>query len=367
MGLRNWCCLLAVVALNGLLSAEARSQEFANAAYSNDLAALNDRLAALERQAQMSPADCGAASDCACENSCGDCGWFAGAGAYFLAPRWTTNPAFSSAIGGGGVAVTSQTDFDYGLSASPVAWLGYRGPSGLGVELRGWWFDDSETLNMTNAGGGLAVNSAAPLGLRNTSTTAGDVLSFGSSLDIDLVDLVGSYQADFGFGTLDFGAGVRYARVAQAYRHVEDPAANNLLDVIDSSHAFEGFGPTLALVGRAAITQRLRAIAALRYSLLFGDYDQQATSISDNVLVATRTHSTEDFLSIGELELGAEYVMPWRSAEFFLDGAFVAQIWQGAGNSANNDSIIVLVDPEVSNKDANLAMLGFRLGGGVRF
>ena len=220
---------------------------------------------------------------------------------------------------------------------------------------------------MVNGGGGLAVNSATPLGLRNTSTTAGDVLTFNSSLDIDLVDLIGTYRADFDWTTLDLGAGVRYARVAQRYFHSEDPAANDLIDSVDSRHVFEGAGPTLLLRGRTPITGRLTAIADFRYSLLFGDYTQQATSLADNVLVANRIHSTDDFLSIGEIEVGAEYAMPLRRVELFLDSAFVAQIWQGAGNSSNSDNISVLVDPETSDKNANMALLGFRVGGGVRF
>jgi hypothetical protein len=265
------------------------------------------------------------------------------------------------------VAITSQTDFEYGLSGAPLVWFGYRGPSCLGFEFRAWWFHDSETIELTNAGAGLVINSAAPLGVRNTSTTAGDSLLFASSLDIDVVDFMGSYQARFGLGTLDLGAGVRYSRVEQQYRHVEDPAANALLDAVESSHAFEGVGPILALRGRAAVTQRLTALADLRYSVLYGDFDQQAIGTNDNVVTVNRTHSTIDFLSIAEIELGAEYVLPRDRVEFFVDGAFVAQVWQGAGNAANNDGITVLVDPEVSDKNADMALIGLRLGGGVRF
>jgi hypothetical protein len=368
MGRGNSRRFLAFAVALGMFSAESRSEEF-NTAMSAELSAMNERLAALERQMQMAPAHGCATNDCGCPDlpRCCDCGWYAGAGAYFVAPRWTTNPALVTAQGIAGVATTVQTDFDYDLSTSPLVWFGYRGPSCLGFEVRGWWFDDSESIALTNPGGGLLVNSAAPLGLRNTSTTAGDVLSFASSLQIDVVDLVGSYQAQFGFGTLDFGAGVRYARVDQEYLHSEDPAASALIDSVASSHTFEGVGPTLALRGRAAVTQRLTAIADLRYSVLYGDFDQQAFAINDNVLTARRSHATDDFMNIAEIEFGAEYALPCRCAEFFLDGAFVAQVWEGAGNAANNEEIIVLVDPEVSDKNADLALLGFRVGAGVRF
>lgn len=360
MAWRNWKGLFGF-ALLCMVTATSQGNELAN---TSELAEMQARMAMLERQ--MATGDY-AANDACLVPSCCDCGWYVGAGAYVLAPRWTTNPAFQRAQSVGGVVTSSQTDFDYGLSAAPLGWVGYRGESCLGFEVRGWWFDDSEVIDFTNPSGTLAFNSAAPLGLRNTSTTAGDVLRYASSLEMDVFDLVGTYQAEFGMGTLDFGAGVRYARVQQRYFTSEDPAANNLLDIIDSSHSFEGVGPTLALRGRAPVTRRLTALADLRYSVLFGEFNHQATSVVDNVLVATRSNSSDDFLNIVELELGAEYVMPWRCAEFFLDGAFVAQVWQGVGNAANNDSIVVLVDPEVSDKNANMALLGFRVGGGVRF
>jgi hypothetical protein len=368
MGQRKRWASLAFAALM-MLSAESRSEEFVNTAMSAELSAMNDRLAALERQMQMAPAGGCASNDCGCVDlpTCCDCGWYAGAGAYFVAPRWTTNPALATAQAAGGVTTTVQTDFDYDLSGAPLFWFGYRGPSCLGFEVRGWWFDDSESIALVNPGAGVAIDSAAPLGLQNLSTTAGDVLSFASSLQIDVVDVVGSYQAQLAFGTLDFQAGVRYARVDQEYLHSEVPAAGGLIDSVASNHTFEGAGPTLALRGRAAITQRLTAIADLRYSALFGDFDQQAALITNNVVTAISTHSTDDFLNIAEIELGAEYALPWRHLEFFLDGAFVAQIWEGAGNSANNEAIIVIVDPEVSDKNADLALLGFRVGGGVRF
>jgi hypothetical protein len=334
---------------------------------SAELAAMSSRLAAVEGQMQTMTASGGPAADCACPSACCDCGWYVGVGGYVLEPSWTSNPAFARSAAVGGVAQTTQTDFAYGLSFAPLFWIGYRGESCLGFEARGWWFDDEERIELTNPGGGVAINSAAPLGIRNTSTTAGDVLAFGSSLEIDVLDLLGTYQAQFAMGTLDLAAGIRYARVEQQYFHVEDPAASALVDRVFSAHSFEGVGPALALRGRAPVGPSLALLADLRYSVLFGDFDQRARNIADNVVIANRFHSTDDFLSIAEIELGAEYLVPLARVDLVLDGAFVAQVWQGAGNSANNDGITVLVDPEVADKNADLALFGFRLGAAVRF
>jgi hypothetical protein len=369
MGGRFGCAILAVFSLGlGMLGLEIRAaagDELAMESISAELVAMSTRLETMEAQMQTVLAK-GDAGDC-CPSACCDCGWYVGAGGYFLAPSWTTNPAFATSVASGGVTNTTQTDFNYDLSVAPLLWIGYRGPNCLGFEARAWWLDESESIELTNAGGGIAINSAAPLGLRNTSTTAGDELTFDSSLEMDVLDLLGTYQSQMGIVTVDLGAGIRYARIEQQYHHTEDPAASALIDAIDSTSSFEGLGPTLALGGRFAATGRLTLLADLRYSILFGDFDQRATSTSDNVLVATRTYTTDDFLQVAEVELGAQYLLPRDCWDFFFDAAFVAQVWQGTGNSANNEIITVLVDPEVSDKDADLALIGFRLAGGVRF
>ena len=195
----------------------------------------------------------------------------------------------------------------------------------------------------------------------------GDRRGSDGTLEINVFDLLATYRAGMGLATIDAGAGVRYAHIAQRYRHVEDPAANALLDAISSAHRFDGAGPTLNLRTSAAVLPRLDIFADLRYSVLFGEFEQRATTVVDNVLEAERNYSSEDFRHIGEIELGGKFVLPASRVNWFLDGGFVAQVWNNSGNAANNDIIVVLVDPEVSDKDADLALFGFRFGGGAQF
>ena len=59
-------------------------------------------------------------------------------------------------------------------------------------------------------------------------------------------------------------------------------------------------------------------------------------------------------------------------AEFYLSAALVSQVWQGAGNSANDDYIEIIdddFDEEMpsANKDADLGLWAFRTEAGVRF
>jgi hypothetical protein len=297
------------------------------------------------------------------DTGCDECGWYVGAGVYYLTPNWSTNPAYASTRVITGVSETRQNDFNYGPSVVPLVWFGYRGEGRLGFEARAWSYDDSESVGLTNEGGGMAVNSAAPLGTRNTSTTAGDTLTFDSALRVDVFDLLGTYQGQVGKAILNWGAGFRRSKIKQEYNHLEDPAANDLLDRVNSAHEFEGAGPIFAFRGKVAFTERFSAQADLRYAILFGDFDQRSQLTNDNVLVLNREYSTDDTLSVAEIEIGAEYAF----SRFFVKGAVVGQIWPGAGNSANNDVITVLIDPEVADTNADMAFVGLQLAAGVRF
>ncbi len=305
---------------------------------------------------------CGGGNGCCC---CPADQWYVGGGFYFIQPRWKTNPAYSTSQDVGGVTTIFQTDFDYDFAFAPVVWAGYRSCHGVGIQGRAWWYDDDDRLQVVNPGG-LSIESAGPLGLSNTSTTAGDRLTFESSLEMRVVDLLLTCSAETDCGCFELGAGARYARIEQAYRHTETPL-NLDIDAVNSTHSFEGVGPTVALQGRWAATRRLSLLAAVRYSVLVGSFRQEATQINDNVVSNVRRYESDDFRSVAELELGAEYGLRIGCSELFFQAAFVAQNWQGAGNSANNDLILVNVDPEFSDKNADLLLWGFRAELGLRF
>jgi hypothetical protein len=253
------------------------------------------------------------------------------------------------------------------LEFAPFVSAAYRTQAGLGVQGRAWWYDDSETLTEVNDGT-VTISSAAPLGLGIESEDLDDVNTFESSLDIDVMDLLVTYRAQSCWGSVELGAGARYTRIQQAYSAILVPAADDL-EVVESGHSFEGLGPSLFLEGRLAATRQLSFFATVRYSFLFGQSEQEATLITDNVLAAERFQENDDLLSIAEFDLGAEYALRLGSAELFVKAAFVSQVWEGAGNSANNDIIAVLDDeePEVSDKNADLGLWGFRTEAGVRF
>ena len=240
------------------------------------------------------PGACGGPCDaCGCGQACG-CGngycyaprdccccppnyWYVDAGVYYLKPHWNTNPAFAVLDTQGVVDARSQTDFEYDGDVAPYVRAGYRTAFGLGIESRAWWYDDSENLAADVAAGNDII-IAAPLGLGPVQIGGPVTATFDASLQIDLVDLLLTYQMLFECGSLEFGAGARYARIEQSYNA---NVVNN--EAIVSSHDFEGAGPSFSLEGRLLATPRLSFFATARYSLLFGSTHERA--FLDNVVV----------------------------------------------------------------------------------
>jgi hypothetical protein len=115
------------------------------------------------------------------------------------------------------------------------------------------------------------------------------------------------------------------------------------------------------------MTQRLAFLGVFRQSLLIGTAEQQATEITNNVLTDRRFQRNDDFRSVTELELGLDYCLEIGCrCDLFVQVAFAAQLWEGAGNSANNHLITDGVD-DVEDKNADLLLYGLHLAGGFRF
>jgi hypothetical protein len=300
-----------------------------------------------------------------CVGGAPKCEWFADAGVYYIRPVWRHNPAFATAETVGTVTTVAQTDFDYDYSFAPVVRGGYRSDCGFGVQGRAWWYDDDQSFNLINPGT-VAIDSAAPLGLQNLSTTAGDALEYASSLEIQSFDLMLTYPVHANCVCFDVGFGARYVRIVQEYNHIEDPLADDLIDAVFSEHDFDGIGPSVSLEGRWDLCP-LALFVNTRYSLLYGQSKFDAFQVVNSVPAAAVTQENDDLRPIVELEIGGEYTHHIGFYQTYVQAAFVAQVWQGAGNSANNDVITVMVDPEVTDKNADLGLVGLRLEAGVRF
>jgi hypothetical protein len=304
-----------------------------------------------------------------CQPSCGGGGGLqAGIGFYYIKPHFETNPAYTvSREAQDGTLQIRQSDFDYDYEFAPIIWVGFSNCDGLGVRARYWWYDNNASTLLGNDGT-VGIDSAAPLGLQNLSTTNGDVLLFATDLQIKVWDLEVTQAAKVWGWDLLLAGGLRYAHISQSYVHVELPTVGDtLVDAISSGHNFKGIGPTVAAELRRDLGIGLTLYGAARASILFGTGEQNSTQVVNNTPDTFVSTSRDDVMPITELEIGAEFSREMGGSRLFVQAALVSQVWYGAGNAANNEMIPLLVDPEVSDNSSNLGLFGFRIAVGVNY
>jgi hypothetical protein len=333
--------------------------------------------------------------------------WTAGAGAYFIKPRFSSNPAFLVTNTANPV-FTNQQDFSYEFSVSPRAWLACTNPDGFGLRAQWWQFDQSaQGTSLLNTDSlGATISSPQTLGLGLTSPTpfppnvatgapptllaAGvgpDLLTFDSRLKMNVWDFEGTKSVLSGPWCCLLSAGARYAFISQSYSaarigntvtipqaivdqgNIEDFNVLVNHDSFESANSFNGAGPTVSLEIHWQVPKtQLGIYGTVRGTVLFGDRTTQ--SFSSKNVSGTGTDSTtsavaftfnnssfngskvqrEDTIPVGEFEAGMEWGGP---KGLFLKAAVVGQEWGDIGNA--------------SGGDANLKLFGLSFGGGVNF
>jgi hypothetical protein len=342
--------------------------------------------------------------DVACETrSCVPASQFrAGAGFYYLRPYFDTNPAFAQSINvttpTQAVTTTTQTNFDWGFRMAPLVWVEYVHRDLFGIRGRWWQFDGTppgiNTANLFNAGAATTqVTSAFPLGLGIISNPNGaaagfnDSLNFQSGLLLNVWDIEITKELRAPIGWLAFSAGARYAESKQSYDAflVSTPAvpgASTVISTLLSDHDFRGAGGTVALdAGFHLGDTGVSLFCTGRGSLLYGVGRERATLATATInplgAITTQTlepSATQDrVLPVGEIEIGAEYARNVGRFRFVLRAALANQIWFGAGNAANNQTITgsgtLLTVPvtQAADNHMNLGFLGLSTTLGIQY
>lgn len=323
-----------------------------------------------------------------------EAGWRLSAGAdlIVIAPRFESNPAYTSTTaqaGPGGFPLTTQrySEFHYDYALSPRVWLGAENQDGLGARVRWWRYNHAApTLQVDNSpippGSSIlsqTVISQSPLMAIGPQTSlptilsqkdlgpnplnaTTDELSFANSLTMNVWDFEGTLS-DLAIGRWSFllSGGLRYAQLNQTYNAVLqfEPGAALPPLFLNSAQTFNGLGPTLALEARRGWERLgLTLTGGARAALLFGS-DRHSVAGFNYELLPTPTlgfHSSASArtrsVPVFEMEFGAERVVPLGNFDWILRGGVLSQLWPvGSGAHANG----------------NMALIGFTAGTGIRF
>jgi hypothetical protein len=323
-------------------------------------------------------------------------GWLCGAGAYYLQPRWSSNPAFEKLVSfstdSGDGQSSDQQDFQMRGQFAPLVWLGYVGDQGIGLRARWWQFHGSTstslaapTLDDTTTE---TIYSAYPLGIGFSSIYSpdfNDTLQFQSDLTLNVTDFELLWDVHPGPWSVLLGAGVRYAHVSQHYTASllsapsdptlgEDTTTSSLV----SGHRFDGIGPVFSMEARVPLgSSGFSILGNARGALLLGTGTQQVQLTSTDTdstgaLVSTTTingsRSMGGTVPVLELELGAEWARQIYHYRFVLQTALVGQAWFSLGNAAGEQNILESTSlADSADRRDTLGLLGFRLTAGLSY
>ncbi len=303
-----------------------------------------------------------------CPPETGRARFIAGAGVYYVQPHFEANPAFTTTLGGGIAAVPATTaifqrDFDWDYHFAPQAFVGFIGANGLGLRGRYWRFDESTDISAANGTGFSPITGGTTITDATgflVSTTAGDLLTFESDLQLDVLDVEALQEIVRGPWTVTLSGGVRLADLRQSYtaRLFNPGPAIETFDILQSNQRFKGIGPVAAAeVRRQLFNSGLAIYGSARAAVLFGT-GERSSSLSETTAGALTDFSSfsssrDDVMPVTELEIGAEYAFNFRNFQLFVRATYVGHVWFGAGSAAS--------------ESGNLGFSGLGLVAGVSF
>ncbi len=323
-----------------------------------------------------------------------DGGWIAGAGVLILEPRWSSNPAYdrlgSNSSNTQTLQTNVQTDFNMGAAAAPLVWLGYVGDNGLGIRARWSKLSDSTSLPLNSPAQTDATTtttySAYPASVGFAAVSSpnyNDAFVFGSDLTMEVADLEILWDVHPARGSLVFGAGVRYAHLAQNYNASWvstplDPTQDTYTTTLTSGHDFNGLGPVISVEAAYPLGQTgFRVTGSARGSLLFGTGAAAANMVSldadaygdpPSQTLTSNSQSLGGTLPVLEFELGADWGHNLGAYRFALETALVGQIWFCGGNASNCASVFGSSFPQQTQttQDA-IGVVGVRVAAAMSY
>jgi hypothetical protein len=325
------------------------------------------------------PEGCGPGGCCdACDTGCPTCiprdplrlghGQFiADVGANVLVPYPSPRQAYNTTFNG----QTSNNDFSHNVDVGPFVSLGYLFHTGWGIRADYWYLNGGQ--NQTAANTSTSTIIGTPLGTNFQFTSpsptlnAGigtDVYSFSQTLTLNVADLEVLREVQFMDTTFLFGAGARYARIAQTYATTQtnQGGANGVITVAldqqdaNASNIFEGWGPTVSMEVIHAIPRSCFSMYGnVRGSFLWGNdtFTQSLRNQNNTVVVAGATNAfdvtTSSMVvnhreaSIGEAEVGLQYGGRCGPCYVFVRAGASFQRWWDVGSpSTSNGSLSFL-------------------------
>ena len=242
------------------------------------------------------------------------------------------------------IAGTDTAVYTYGYPTAykmaPRFWLGYQGQDGLGVRARYMQYDQHLLA------GSLTTDATRTAFFDGLSASNGQVLSFGTGMELHVLDFDVVQDFEVWRAKLAAGAGLRYARLQFDYAATTNSNGGALQYQSTGESGFEGIGPTAFIDFQAPIRRsNLSVVGGLRGSVLFGkgnDRDYVSRIIAP-VYTSLSTENAERSTGVIEATIGLQYERSLSGGiDAFVRCAWEGQLWMDVGSPVQSSGDMAL-------------------------
>lgn len=298
------------------------------------------RLAELERELQS--LRCQLLSHCqecpTSQSRRSGCHLYAGSGVVF------TRPHFKESFQNSQINLTSgqQTlhPFSFDYDVTPKVWLGARTANGLGIHADYWQYHHSSNRAVAVADGSNIFASNATTVIFPATIVAndpGEVLVSDSSLETQIVTLMGTLSKTTQSIEMRAGVGLRYALLDQELATSVSDSLGIPQGLLSWSRRFEGLGPAADVEARRRLGESgFSLLAAGGGSLLFGSKTLHRLVLGDvgvpPAAPLLRLDDADEVVGVGNLNFGLEWAQEFcNRTEVSIQGRYDGQLWAEAG------------------------------------
>lgn len=284
----------------------------------------------------------GCDAGCGLEIDCGRCqpsGFYGGAEVVFA--KIYQKESFRAAVADVATGTQNLLPYEFDYNATPRVWIGYTDPCGTGVRGRYWQLDEDQGPENFVADGryfpsAQQVTLILPAAI--ATTAPGQVLTVSSGIELETIDVEGTFRFNGWGNRFLASAGLQYAKIDQYYRSAI-PANQQILNW---DRSLEGFGPTMGIeFARPVGCHGFEFFGSARGAMIFAEKNLTRLAVnavpmnSGPPLPNTTYNDADELLVTGQMQLGVQWTRPLcRGGELFVRGTYEGQIWTDAGGNA---------------------------------
>lgn len=253
----------------------------------------------------------------------------------FLRPHFLGNTGISL----DGPTFSESIPFEFDNETAPHARFGFESKYGPGFELNYFTLNANSNAISQAFDGVSSVTTIASVTGPNRFTqlsadAIGETLNANHSFEIETFGFNVFKDIEFKVSRIGGRFGLTYANIAQSLEASVTDGGGNILDSLDNTTDFRGFGPQLGIdYYRPVGHTPLEFVTSFSGLGLFGRRDQ---FVNNTAGIVERRFGADEFIAMLDLTSGIQYKKTVaENRAWFARLAFVHQTWLGGGTAVD--------------------------------